>query len=311
MQTQSVTMHQQHVTMHQQPVTMAMTHPTGKEYETFQAKSSVSLGALQIIIGILCIVFNVAAIAVDAALSPVSHGIWGGLFFILAGSFGVSAGKYRTSCPIVAFMVLSIIAAVLTIFVLAFSAAGADDDNESYCYWGFCWYEDPNNHSKDARVAMNALLIALAVMETIIAIWSSAICCGAVCCGNKSGIVNSGQRVQYINQTGRQQILIISAGQPGVIAGQPGVTMLPQQYTAYPPQPQAWALPPTQAPGTYYAQAGPVPVTLPQGVSPPAYTTGNPPGYQQATPQAWTPTPGPANAASEAGAPPPPTKEAF
>ena len=58
----------------------APTYGHRQTYEAYRVGQSVGLGATQITIGILCIIFNSVGIGLDGALSAVGHGIWCGLF---------------------------------------------------------------------------------------------------------------------------------------------------------------------------------------------------------------------------------------
>ncbi len=44
--------------------------------------------------------------------------------------------------------------------------------------------------NKEAKLALNACLVLLALLEGVVAIWASAVCCNGICCGrsNISGV---------------------------------------------------------------------------------------------------------------------------
>ena len=112
--------------------------PTGvgnRVYESYPAKASNIFGGIQLGIGILLIILNIVALCIDAYLAEVGHGIWCGIFFILTGAFGIAAGKTRTMCPIITFMVLSIVAGGLCMSdpsIIAFSTISAVRMNPSF-----------------------------------------------------------------------------------------------------------------------------------------------------------------------------------
>ena len=54
--------------------------PVPQVCTNYASKSSFILGATQIAIGLLCILFNAVAIGAHSATAVVGHGIWGGLF---------------------------------------------------------------------------------------------------------------------------------------------------------------------------------------------------------------------------------------
>ena len=45
----------------------------------FLARQALILGVVQIVVEVLCIAFNAAAIGINEVLSTISHGIWGGM----------------------------------------------------------------------------------------------------------------------------------------------------------------------------------------------------------------------------------------
>uniref|UniRef100_A0A672HM06 Membrane-spanning 4-domains subfamily A member 15-like n=1 Tax=Salarias fasciatus TaxID=181472 RepID=A0A672HM06_SALFA len=73
-----------------------------------------ALGTVQIMIGVLTLLFGIAA-AVDQPSLGVSSGIfiWGSLIYIISGSLTVAAEKYLSYCLIIASLVLNIVAAVI------------------------------------------------------------------------------------------------------------------------------------------------------------------------------------------------------
>ncbi|KAI0207153.1 hypothetical protein LSAT2_008172 [Lamellibrachia satsuma] len=167
--------------------------PEPQVWTNYASKSSLILGATQIAIGLLCILFNAVAIGAHSTTAVVGHGIWGGLFFILTGAFGVMAGKLRTTCSIVTFMVLSILGAVIFVtFVMVLAAIGVAIDHDQ--------------GQKSAK-AMDAVLLGLSLLEAVVAIWSSALGCSTVCCGRRSqsGIVM--QQGPVMMNTGGTQVL--------------------------------------------------------------------------------------------------------
>jgi len=60
-------------------------------YENYQFKSARALGIAQIVCGVLCFIFQIAAIAVGATAAFVAPGIWCG---ILVSSLHVHLSRY-------------------------------------------------------------------------------------------------------------------------------------------------------------------------------------------------------------------------
>ncbi|KAJ8035897.1 hypothetical protein HOLleu_19712 [Holothuria leucospilota] len=82
------------------------------------------MGILQITFGVIEIVFGIAAICIPMSYyddtDVVGWGIWNGVFAIVTGSLGVCSK--RRKCMIIAYMVTSIIAAVLSGTCLVWAA---------------------------------------------------------------------------------------------------------------------------------------------------------------------------------------------
>ena len=54
--------------------------PSSKVMTNYPKQTSRVLGVLHIIIGLLCVVFNVALIVAQSPLAVIGHGVWCGLF---------------------------------------------------------------------------------------------------------------------------------------------------------------------------------------------------------------------------------------
>jgi len=154
----------------------------------YRSTLSMNLGITQIVVGILCVVFSVVGFTYGA-LTALTVGFWGGVLFIVSGAYGISAAKSQDKCKITAFLVLCIISIVIAAILLicAFLAVAANvrvlslcrDDSHSESFSNLC------EHLTNIQIAMNALLIILAVVELIASIWGSALggratgCCGS------------------------------------------------------------------------------------------------------------------------------------
>lgn len=285
------------------PTVFASPAPVGPRiYERYLQKQSIGLGVTQIIIGVLCIIFNGVSCGylryVYADLSFVGHGFWCGIMFIITGGLGIGAGRNKTSCFIVSFMVMCIITASLCIALLTVGLLGAliavpygyyDCRYDYYgydyscdygygynypCYRTFC---NDNKDKYKVVIAMESLLAIMAFIGGIATIWGSAICCkSGVCCCSRQAVLPVGMPVAYFPQNG--QMVLITQAQGGQLAYQPaaypqvltapppyaGAGYVPMQVWAQPPQPMMNLPPPTM------------------GVPPPAYPT-SPPAENQTT----------------------------
>jgi hypothetical protein len=199
------------------PIQMVTLVQPTRVYERYSSKASMGLGITQVIAGVLCIVFNAVGIAFGALISFASIGIWGGIMFIISGSFGISAAKWRTKCKVIAFMVLSIISATITVPLFICCVIGAALDSYNYyCYSYYYNYYQTSYNCRDIRnvaIAMNSLLACLAIIEAVAAIWGSAICCKAACCCNSSGNQQVVVPIQYATVQG-QPVIIIQQSHP-------------------------------------------------------------------------------------------------
>lgn len=150
-------------------------------------KQLMILGALQMVFGILCLVFQATTIAVVIlfhlqSFTFIGYVAWSGIFFIITGAIGISGAKRNNKGLVIAFNVLLIISASMTVVLFIQTVSSAYVFSVNYDrYLGF------NGNSKkgtDAGVAMESMLAILAIAEAIVAIWSSVVCCkiGACCC---------------------------------------------------------------------------------------------------------------------------------
>jgi len=138
----------QHAILVQQPVN------NNNKNEKYASSCSIGLGGTQITIGILCIIFQVAAICVGAHVAVISTGIWCGLYFCLCGAFGIAAGKSKTTCLIVTHMILCIVAAAVFVFIVighAGAALGYDVWDYNYDYNGWSDYNDYYHDPRDCH----------------------------------------------------------------------------------------------------------------------------------------------------------------
>ena len=63
-----------------QPVVQAEGSQDYRVYHKYRNQTSLVLGAVQVVIGLLCIFFNLAAILLGASYGKVAHGFWCGIF---------------------------------------------------------------------------------------------------------------------------------------------------------------------------------------------------------------------------------------
>ena len=63
----------------QQPQTVIVQNPE-KEYPSFNSRKAVSTGGIQLTLGVLAIIFQISATAIDAENGSAAGGIWAGFF---------------------------------------------------------------------------------------------------------------------------------------------------------------------------------------------------------------------------------------
>lgn len=80
-------MAQQTIVVQHQPVNQA---PTGAvvvekqdKLDNYSTGQSLGLGIAQVVIGVLCNLFNIGAIVLDSHLATAGHGFWSGAFVSL------------------------------------------------------------------------------------------------------------------------------------------------------------------------------------------------------------------------------------
>jgi uncharacterized membrane protein HdeD (DUF308 family) len=200
----------------QQQLPMYSYTPKKILYENYRSKHSVILGSIQVVIGILCIVFNTTAIvANNNQPQMIGPGIWCGILFIISGAFGIVAGRTKTKCKVIASMVLSIVASGLCGILLIISLMGLVHANfmsiceslESDHYRYYCF----TRNAKNIALAMNSLLMILAAFEICTAIWISTLACKVSCCNNTPQQVMIA--AQYIPMLGTSQLVVTNQGQ--------------------------------------------------------------------------------------------------
>ena len=63
----------------QQPQTVIVQNPE-KEYPSFASRKAVSIGGIQLSLGVMAIIFQISATAIDAENGSAAGGIWAGFF---------------------------------------------------------------------------------------------------------------------------------------------------------------------------------------------------------------------------------------
>ncbi|XP_070536690.1 uncharacterized protein [Ptychodera flava] len=227
------------------------------ERSGFPHKTVACIGIIQIIFGLASIAAGIVAIAGYCLFHEGGVGIWCGVFILVTGALGCLSASKKSTGPIVASMVLSIINATVfcpTLLILSSIALGVVYDDS------------------DACIAAGSIMIIVAVLSAILSIINSVYCCIGCCCRNRET-----QQVIYVTtQEGAMGATNMMYAVQGV---QPSGTVFMIPATAqnmYPNNfPTSQQLPTEGSPPPYqmhsgYATAQTVPGTVPAVQSLPA-----------------------------------------
>lgn len=189
-------------------------HPATKNRSIF-----LGIGIIEIIIGVLCLALGIAVLLLVYPYSYVGSGVWGGIWYIIAGCLGIASGVRPSNCNIIAGLVITILTSLV-----AFSSIIID--STAAVFYAALWYQN-------VMVGLHGTLAFLAFVEFIIAIVHSAYCCGSGC-GNRS-------QGQVLATT---TVMTVPTMQQGYQQPPPG-----QMYTNWNAQPQQ-----TPQPAPAYSQ---------------------------------------------------------
>jgi hypothetical protein len=225
-------------------------------YGSYHRKQSQGLGVCLIVVGALCIIFNAVAIGFFQPSSFIAYGIWGGILFIISGSFGTSASKYSSKCRVVTFMVMCILSACSAAVSVILGAAAAA--YSAYAFEALCASYDHRDYDYDSRsyyymghsckdsfnvgIAMNALIAILSFIGGVAAIWGSAICCRVACCCSNTNR-------NFVPMPNNHQVITIPQHQMHVLQmtqqPYPGQVFVSNPQAGYPSQPMMYVAAPS------------------------------------------------------------------
>ena len=84
-----------------------------KTFDALDVKCSRTNGLLQMVNGILCILFNIAILVLMAVSQKSDSGIWGGIFYVVSGALLFAAAKRRIPCLVISALVLNVVALIV------------------------------------------------------------------------------------------------------------------------------------------------------------------------------------------------------
>ncbi|XP_066274456.1 uncharacterized protein [Branchiostoma lanceolatum] len=148
----------------------------------FGNSAAKALSITQVVCGGIAIVLGVVIIVLGTGSSYTGYPIWMGALFLSTGIVGIFAAVRKTTCMMIPFMILSILSAFFTSIMLGLAGTAVDYDR-----WRWCWEIQSYCNNTGARVAMDALLIVLALLEAGLSITTAMMTCFAVCPCCKAG----------------------------------------------------------------------------------------------------------------------------
>jgi len=156
--------------------------------QLFPAKLALGIGMVKCFLGLVLVAFGTLALWEDAAMSYLGSGLWCGAVVTLSGLMGVMAGQRQSNLVyIVSFLLMNVLTLAAISLLLIFAATGlARDSDAPYGY--FVDQEDGNPVEilgtvplRQRPVIVNAVLVALGALETIMSLASIFICLREVC----------------------------------------------------------------------------------------------------------------------------------
>ncbi|XP_063954831.1 uncharacterized protein LOC135153912 [Lytechinus pictus] len=218
-----------------QPAMMVLQSPNTGRSERYNAKSARVTGWIQLSCAIAAFAINVVELLLGSTVSIVGTGIWAGLlFFLPTGILGI-VSKNKSTCMIIAYMVMSIISAVVGFVVFCMGITAASVSGYQTCSFIGIW--NCGYDVQRARIAFDVFLVFTGLVELVVAIVAACYCCAGVCCGRTNN--TSTMVYQHSNNVTPVVMMVPAHAQP---AGQP---------MGYPNPP------PANQPHPYMAQGGP------------------------------------------------------
>jgi len=154
----------------------------------FPAKVALALGMAKCFLALLLLAFGALALWEQAAMSYLGSGLWCGAVVALSGLMGIMAAQRSNNLVyIVSFLLMSVLSLAAIGLLLIFAATGlARDSDAPYGY--FVDQEDGSAVEilgtvalRQRAVIINAVLVALGVVETMASLASIVICLREVC----------------------------------------------------------------------------------------------------------------------------------
>lgn len=191
-------------------------------YSQYQCKYVHRMSITLIILGVVCFVVQIGNFFIHT--SSEAAGIWGGIWIIVTGSFGVVSCKKRTLCTIMTFMVLCITGSVIAAFPFGHGAAGMALDF--------------HDGEEIASFMLSGIMLLAALISCILMIVSATYTCKAVCPDCNQGhpnLLSPGQAHYMMGPNGETQVVIMPVNQPMAASQFPSSTSNPGYIHPGPP----------------------------------------------------------------------------
>ncbi|CAH1794253.1 unnamed protein product [Owenia fusiformis] len=202
---------------------------------SYVKEKGLIFAVIQLICGVASLVLAIAIIAIGAWGHMYGIGFWTGVLFVTAGVFGIVASNKMTKCTIVSFLILSVLANLITILLLVHSALGIKIDSNSRGT-NFLHRHDPGLES--SVIIIHAMMLVVAVTECAFSFCSIYICYRTICCeAASSGYdVPDAQRgdVHFLPEDpqSRQIMIVTSEGQTTNVYAMPQNTFVSERNSA-------------------------------------------------------------------------------
>ncbi|XP_038052130.1 uncharacterized protein LOC119724902 [Patiria miniata] len=238
-QTQVVTHHQPQQ-QQQQTITYQTVHAQpqqgGNVMSNYSGATARQTGYAQVTCGVLAVAIGIAAIVLECRLSYVSSPIWSGIgFFVVAGILGIASAANQNNCVIVGHLVMSILAslAAFQMMIMLIIAALTEYKNCRYEYNIYGPYQRNCDNYYYGRIAVDSIGGVVALVEFVVAIIASAICCRGSC---GSGTIASQQTVVHHYVPNQGNVTIMTNPQPYGQAAPQQQGYVQQPHPMAPPQ---------------------------------------------------------------------------
>ncbi|CAD5121141.1 DgyrCDS9677 [Dimorphilus gyrociliatus] len=169
----------------------------GRRVGKFKANAAKLLGAFQFILAtvLLIIISTLIGVLSDRnskkgsylnnieleVMCSFAYVYWCVLFFAISGIFGIVSGYKKDKCLIISFMVLSIFSSFFCLPLLFLSGMSLFKFQFSKGYLeAYDWTND--QLSLKLSVITSIVIVVCSILEGVLGVISSAVCCAKVCC---------------------------------------------------------------------------------------------------------------------------------